>query len=293
MLFYELQNIGLLKDKNNCSKCENKMNMIKRTLSKKNNHIEKSIVNNNTRLWRCNKCLVTETITKDSIFENCRIPIETFIKIISLWLEERSIEFTCKALNVSRSTTIKTYKLLRNVCVLKMNMSNQTLGGENHIVQVDESLLNKRKFNKGRIVTQKWVIGIIDIVTKDAIIKYIPSRDRETLRRVLIEHIGDESIVHTDCWKGYNNIFADFGQNIEHRTVNHSQNFVDPTDGTHTQNIENLWMMLKNFMRRKHLNNANNMEQYIAEFLWRRKHKNNLEEMKRMILSDIKETHNK
>ena len=116
---------------------------------------------------------------------------------------------------------------------------------------------------------------------------------QKTLRRVLIEHIRDESIIHTDCWKGFNNIFADSCKNIEHRKVNHSQNFVDATDGTHTQNIENLWMKLKNFMIRKHLNNANNMEQYIAEFLWRRKYKNNLEEMKRMILSDIKEIHKK
>ena len=183
MLLYQLQIIGLLKDKNSCFKCENKMNMIKRTLYKKNNHIEKNIGNNNTRLWRCNKIKVTEYITKDSIFENCRIPIETFIKIILLWLEERLIEYTCKALNENRPTVIKTYKLLRNVCVLKMNISNQTLGGENHIVQVNYSILNKRKFNTRRIVTQKWIIGIIDIVTKDAIIKYIPSCDTKNTKK--------------------------------------------------------------------------------------------------------------
>ena len=74
-------------------------------------------------------------------------------------------------MNVSRVTVIKIYKLLRNIFVLKMNSLNQKIAWENHIVQVDESVLNKRRCYKVLVVHQKWVIGMIYLITKYEIIK--------------------------------------------------------------------------------------------------------------------------
>ena len=52
--------------------------------------------------------------------------------------------------------------------------------------------------------------------------------------------VGSE--IHTDCWRGYNKL-DDYG--YTHYTVNHTQNFVDPETGAHSQNIENSWKTLK------------------------------------------------
>ncbi|GAA53179.1 hypothetical protein CLF_109714 [Clonorchis sinensis] len=38
--------------------------------------------------------------------------------------------------------------------------------------------------------------------------------------------------------------------NYTHETINHTENFVDPTTGTHTQTIESLWHVYK--MQNKH-----------------------------------------
>ena len=57
--------------------------------------------------------------------------------------------------------------------------------------------------------------------------------------------------------------------------VHHSKNFVDPETGIHMDNIENLWMLLKQSLRRKFLRSRLNLDLYLAEFCARRKFKNN------------------
>jgi len=63
----------------------------------------------------------------------------------------------------------------------------------------------------------------------------VERRDAATLMEVILRHVAPGSIVHTDLWRGYNDL-SDF-LDVEHRTVNHSQYFVNPDDGTHTNAI--------------------------------------------------------
>src|SRR5262249_35130001 len=62
---------------------------------------------------------------------------------------------------------------------------------------------------------------------------------------------------------------------VQHQTVNHSQHFVNPDDGTHTNTIEGTWNGMKmNIPSRKRCREG--IEDHLLEFIWRRKNKNNL-----------------
>jgi len=43
---------------------------------------------------------------------------------------------------------------------------NYKFGGVGILVQINESLVAKRKYNVGRVVAKEWVFGIYDITTK-------------------------------------------------------------------------------------------------------------------------------
>jgi hypothetical protein len=57
----------------------------------------------------------------------------------------------------------------------------------------------------------------------------------------------------------------------QHLTVNHSENFVDPVTGAHTQTVERLWKSAKERNKRQFGTRRAMMESYFIEFIWRRK----------------------
>ena len=71
----------------------------------------------------------------------------------------------------------------------------------------------------------------------------VERRDSETLLDVISRHVAEGSIIHTDIWGGYSRLEEVL--NVERRTVNHSQHFVNPVDGTHTNTIEGIWNGIK------------------------------------------------
>ncbi|XP_067949828.1 uncharacterized protein [Watersipora subatra] len=101
------------------------------------------------------------------------------------------------------------------------------LGGINFRFQVDESLFVKRKAGIGRLIKERWVVGILDEYNNRAIFQVVPDRTHRTLRAVIMNHVSPGSTVTTDGWRAYNGLNLIY---IHHR-VNHSIKFVDPVTG--------------------------------------------------------------
>ena len=65
-----------------------------------------------------------------------------------------------------------------------------------------------------------------------------------TLLEIMEQNVHPGSIIHTDCWRGYSTPHIQ-ALEMQHRTVNHDANFVDPITGVHTNTIETEWAALK------------------------------------------------
>ena len=53
-------------------------------------------------------------------------------------------------------------------------------------------------------------------------------------------HTAPGTIIYSDEWAEYRHVKGHPGV-AYHGTVNHSLNFINPTTGTHTQNVESYW----------------------------------------------------
>ena len=54
-----------------------------------------------------------------------------------------------------------------------------------------------------------------------------------------------------------------------HLAVNHSENFVDPLTGAHTNTIEGKWRSLKHNIPRQGFRSDEVLQVYLAEQMWR------------------------
>lgn len=157
------------------------------------------------------------------------------------------------------------------VCQVWVSHQNYQIGGSGHIVEIDEAKIGKRKHNKGRTVTGQWVFGGIDRTTKQIFVEPVQNRTSDTLLEVIKRKIANNTTIYSDCWKSYNCLK---NEGFFHCTVNHKYNFLDPTSGAHTQNIERVWRDMraaipKYGIRKKHYFG------YLAEFLFKRFHNYN------------------
>lgn len=154
-------------------------------------------------------------------------------------------------LGLSTVSNVKTIDFLRSACVKYLDANPTKLGGENAIVEIDESLFRyKQKYHRGRQPTREmWVCGLIDISVnpKKISLHLVEDRQLETLLPIIVNVCRKDTIVHSDSWKSYNGIARNL--RFTHKTVNHSEHFVNPNNGVHTQNIECLWNSCKYYIK--------------------------------------------
>jgi len=104
------------------------------------------------------------------------------------------------------------------------------LGGADQIVEIDESLFVRRKYHRGRLISQQWVFGMYDLNMKYSVLVCVPNCDRETLFPIIRKYIAPGSNIWSELWKAYSTL-PKLPENYLHGTVNHSENFKDPETG--------------------------------------------------------------
>jgi hypothetical protein len=152
-----------------------------------------------------------------------------------------------------------------------LKKNQEKIGGEGKVVEVDEAIVRRRKYKKGRKKKEMWVVGGIERGAGGkgrAFIEVVKDRTKETLEGVIVRNVERGTKIYTDCWAGYNGLEA---AGFPHRTVNHSTNYVNPEDpDVHTQHIENLWSVLRRYWKFRGTQ-ATLLETRISTFLFHRR----------------------
>ena len=138
---------------------------------------------------------------------------------------------------------------LRDVCQDDLLRNPIVIGGHSvdangqmfpKIVEIDESVVSKRKYNRGRLVRERWVFGGIERGTHKCFMVEVPDRSLQTLEPLIQQFILPGSYIMSDGWASYAQIDQIQGGIYTHDVIVHERNFVDPNDtNIHTQNVEN------------------------------------------------------
>ena len=162
-------------------------------------------------------------------------------------------------------------------CMVEDLLANPPLlGGMGKIVELDESLIGNRKYNRGRLVKGKWLLRGVERGSNNCFLLECENnhRDHHTLIPIIKRHVRPGTLIITDGWKAYLPL-SNHGFLHE---VNHSRNFVDPITGAHTNTIEGCWFHVKKHLQRgvgwlRSDPDALALALNLAEFMWKKRHR--------------------
>ena len=97
----------------------------------------------------------------------------------------------------------------------------------------------KRKYHRGRVnPNHDWIFGMIQRDTRKVALIIVPNRGANDLILLIQRTVLPGTTIMSDRWAAYNQLST---LGYRHLSVNHSDNFIDPATGAHTQPIEEFW----------------------------------------------------
>ena len=233
--------VGILRDRRYCTTCQQWMTIVQCSTQKYRDGC----------CWRCPGGAHLQAIRTDSLLAQKQIPAMKFLHLLWLYCTFSSVLQTAVTLS-----------------------GDAMIGGPGQIVEIDESKFGKRKFNCGRRVIGKWVIGGVARGSGECFLAECPNnkRDANTLCLLILQFVRPGTTIITDKWKGYLPLKH---HGYTHYDVNHSRNFVDPLTGAHTNTIEGTWFHTKRHVKRGHgrvRTDGTALSIALYEFMWMRRH---------------------
>lgn len=258
-----LVKLKLIKNKMICNDCERLMNLVK----------SKTV---DGFVWICNNHSgrIHSNVRKLSFFENMKKSFKVIFLFLYYWSKKDIQSEISREIKINKNTASEWAYCLREVLQLVFLFSKVKLGGINidgtpKVVEIDESLFFKRKYNRGRFRQQQWVFGMIERGSNKAKLFIVPDRSKETLEPIIRENILEGSHIISDKWAAYR--FLEQDTNYSYSSINHSEFFVDPENNSiHTQTIESCWMHCKKLLRNKFGTQEHFLEGYLYEYMFRR-----------------------
>jgi len=164
---------------------------------------------------------------KNTFFEKSKLKFTQVFDIVIHWVSHDSVTSTGNLYQHTDETMVNWYSFCREVARIADRHDTPQIGGPTDIVEVDESHLFNRKYNRGRILTRKiWVFGGISRLTKKVFVERVNRRTREVLFPIMVERIAPNTFIFADEWRAYRTCpqlgFRGYA------AVNHSQHFVRP-----------------------------------------------------------------
>ena len=145
--------------------------------------------------WRCNraKCGKEKGFLVGTFFEGAHITLKEAIHLSYLWCRQThtqdEVMFDLRrgdGSSLSSSTITDWNNFFREICIEYYIRNPIRLGGNNILVEIDETVITKRKYERGRLIeNQQWIFGLIEYKSGRCVLIPVENRDAETLLPII------------------------------------------------------------------------------------------------------------
>lgn len=192
-----------------------------------------------------------------------RLSYSKQLKLMEHFVAGSTARCAAELVGVNRKTAAYYYHRLRVVISSELEQESiEFLSGE---IEVDESYFGgHRKGKRGRGAAGK--VPVFGLLKRGGRVytKIIYDAKSSTLMPIIQKKVKPDSIVYTDCWRGYN--VLDISE-FKHYRINHSKLFVHKHN--HINGIENFWNQAKRHMRKFNGIPKEHFYYFLKECEWR------------------------
>ena len=184
-------------------------------------------------------------------------------QLINYFVSGSTARTAAELAGVNKTTAAYYFHRLRELIAFHTDHeADDVFGGE---VEVDESYFGgTRKGKRGRGAAGK--VPVFGLLKRGGRVyaKIIPDASSATLLPIIERKVIPDSIVYSDCWRGYNVLDV---SGFKHYRINHSKLFADKKN--HINGIENFWNQAKRHLRKFNGVPRQHFGLFLKECEWR------------------------
>lgn len=134
--------------------------------------------------WVCcqtgvQRCRSKISLTLNTWFDDTKISFLTALELTLYWFFQVPVSSAAGQCGVSKECAVDWYSYCRQICFIVVANQDICIGGPGLHVEIDESHLWKRKYQRGRILANQdiWIFGGVCRESKEAFMTLVPDTE--------------------------------------------------------------------------------------------------------------------
>jgi len=193
------------------------------------------------------------------MLKGCKLSKKIQVRLLEYFVLEVTARSAANMLEIQVNSSALFYRKIRELICYNLELeSEEYFAGQ---IEVDESYFGGvQKGKRGRGAAGK--VAVFGILKRSGKVytKVIPDAKSGSLLPIIRDKVVPDSIVYTDCWRGYNALDV---SEFKHFRINHSTLFADKHN--HINGIENFWNQAKRSLRKYNGVPKNNFNLFLKE----------------------------
>ena len=108
-------------------------------------------------IFRCPSCWKKKSARLGTFFARSKLRLRQIMLLVANWIIKAPVTLAATFADVSEVSAVQWYEFCRDICATKLTSVQQLYGGVGNIVEIDETVVRKRKYNRGRCIKEDWV----------------------------------------------------------------------------------------------------------------------------------------